>query len=164
MRTRSYAQVPKMDKFERKSLVRAWAYLMKEMFEGPASKGGIFLDPETGLFETLEKINSFEASLVIEGTSIAAHTEHLRFYLEVLCGYMNGVARIVDWSVGWKKTEVTEKEWSVLRTKLAETYASARDSVDRVAVWDVDAISMGMALIAHSAYHLSAIRQIAKHL
>jgi len=142
----------------------AWSYLFKETFEGPPPEGGIYLDNHTGLFETLEPVNSFEASLIIEGASVAAHAEHLRFYLEVLSGYMNGIVRGVDWAAGWKKLEVSEEEWGRLKDDLAEIYREISGAITRESDWNRDSISMAMALIAHSAYHLSAIRQILKHI
>jgi hypothetical protein len=65
-----------------------------------------------------------------------------------------------DWSTSWRKTSVTDAEWSHLRDALG---AQARQWLTALRTpREVDAIALNgmIASIAHVAYHISAIKQI----
>src|SRR4051812_38386277 len=69
---------------------------------------GIYLDRKTSLFETLEMITAEEASKPISATcaSIAAHVEHVRFYIEHLGAHMRGEdPGKADWGNIWSTIE-----------------------------------------------------------
>ena len=53
---------------------------------------GIFLDQGTALFESIEALDATAASRSVSSSSasIAAHVDHLRFYLDVLERHMRG--------------------------------------------------------------------------
>ena len=55
--------------------------LMGETFEKPI---GIYLDPNTSLFQTLETVTAQEASIPVGGkcASLAAQVAHVTFYIE----------------------------------------------------------------------------------
>jgi len=72
---------------------RRWATelfaVLDETFE---RVDGIYLDKGTSLFETLATVTVDEASqpISLQCASIAAQVNHVRYYLEVLSGYMRG--------------------------------------------------------------------------
>ncbi|MEO8574297.1 MAG: hypothetical protein ABI481_10035, partial [Pyrinomonadaceae bacterium] len=71
--------------------VSAVAYLLRESFEGsPEGVPSAFLDRGVGFFSTLKDVSASDASKEFTGTTIAAQTEHAKFYLDRLCEFING--------------------------------------------------------------------------
>lgn len=151
-----------MDQIEKKQFVNSLNYLFKETFEGSPSEGSIYLDRGIGVFNTLENLDAQAASNFSSTTTIAAHVEHLRYYLEVLTNFVQGIVQAADWNRSWEKKEVSEEEWESLKTNLRETYESVLTAFENVESWDEDKMSEAMAIVVHTAYHLGAIRQMAK--
>jgi len=139
--------------------------LFKETFEGTNTAfGTMYLDQGTGFFDTIDKIDAEKASRSVSdnSTTIAAHCEHVRFYLEFLGNYMNEKFTMVDWKDSWKTKTVSEEEWNNLRGQLQKTYQMVTDAFNEVETWNDFKISGALGILAHTAYHLSAIRQISK--
>jgi hypothetical protein len=139
--------------------------LLKETFEGTNTAfGTMYLDQGTGLFATLENVDSEKASraAVEGGATIAGHCEHIRFYLEFLCNYMSEKFKMVDWKESWKVKTVSDAEWKALCGQLQKTYQLVTDTFNEVETWNDFKISGAMGILTHTAYHLSAIRQILK--
>lgn len=134
--------------------------LLEETFD---KHHGIFLDANTSLFQTLETISAAQASIPVGGkcASLAAQVTHLTFYLEVLERFVfehdNSPA---DWGMIWRTVEkVTPAEWNALQANLKKTYQRLVQRFRGTTRWNEDAIGGGMAIIAHTAYHLGEIRQ-----
>jgi hypothetical protein len=139
--------------------------LLKETFEGTNTAfGTMYLDQGTGFFDTIETVDAEKASRgVADGaTTIAAHCEHVRFYLEFLSNYMSEKFTMVDWKDSWRVKTVTESEWTALRGQLHKTYQLVTDTFTEVETWNDFKITGALGILAHTAYHLSAIRQILK--
>lgn len=152
-----------MENGGRPAAEKAFTTLMNELFRGPAPQGGMFLNEDSGVFSTLEGIDSDTASEEVRGSTVAAHAGHLLLYLEVLLGYLKGEIRMTDWEVGWKKKTVDEEEWDKIRSGIRDTFESIEENAKESVIWDADRTTMTMSLAVHSAYHLGAIRQIVKH-
>jgi hypothetical protein len=135
--------------------------LLVETFERVA---GIYLDKETSLFETLDGLGADEASrpIIPGGTSIAAHTEHIRFYLDVLIDYMQGrKSDKIDWRDSWKVQIVNDTEWRELRLRLHDSHRRVLDLIKECGNWNDERFLGGaLGIAAHTAYHLGALRQI----
>jgi hypothetical protein len=139
--------------------------LLKETFESTDTEfGTMYLDANTGFFATLEKIDAKKASRSASenSTTIAAHCEHTRFYLEFLCNYLNGNYMIVDWKESWNIKTVNEEEWTAVCGSLQKAYQMVIDTFAEIQTWNTHKISGAMGILMHTAYHLSAIRQIMK--
>ncbi|NNE67928.1 MAG: DinB family protein [Pyrinomonadaceae bacterium] len=137
--------------------------ILRETFEGsPVGASSAYLDREIGLFSTLEEVDADHASTSVNGSTIAAHTEHLKFYVDRLREFMEGRADEVNWEQSWLIETVNEEEWSFLKQAVAKSYEQLLLSIAGVSDWDENNIGDMVAIIAHSAYHLGAIRQIAK--
>ncbi|MGH9819088.1 MAG: hypothetical protein ACRD43_02865, partial [Pyrinomonadaceae bacterium] len=92
------------------------AYLLRETFAGsPDGQPSAYLDRGVGLFSTLEGLSADEASHGIADMTIAAQTEHAKFYLDRLCEFINGRTASVNWDDSWLIETVNEPEWSALR-------------------------------------------------
>lgn len=141
------------------------AILFRETFEGmPTAEENVFLAHDTGIFLTLGKISAEQASTEINSTTIAAHSEHARFYIELLDNYLNKNMRVVNFNESWRIKIVSEDEWDDLRENLSNIYRKTTETFEKNEEWNLDAITVAMGIVAHTAYHLGAIRQIAKGL
>jgi hypothetical protein len=137
--------------------------LLKEAFEGPAPQGAsAFLNKGTGLFQTLDEISADAASKATrpEGSTVAAHTEHLRFYVVVHDKLMRGSTEEIDWAQSWRIKSVEPDEWDDLRRQCCHAYSTFIEHLRAVGNWGEDEISVATSVIAHTAYHLGAIRQL----
>lgn len=135
--------------------------LMEEVFE---QVHGFALDKGTSLGETLATLTAEEASrpIVESGTSIAAQTEHICFYMDVLLDYMQGIkVEGIDWSKSWNVRDLTPEEWNGLKRRLHETYLQVMHLLKGFRSWDTEEkVNGAIGIITHTAYHLGSIRQI----
>ena len=146
-----------------KPFAESIAYLLRESFEGtPDGMPNVYLDRGVGFFGTLEGISSEAASTEFHGTTIAAQTEHAKFYLDRLCDFMSGRNEKVNWEDSWLIETVNESEWDALRASVKTAYENTLRCVASVEEWNERSLGMAVGMVAHSAYHLGAIRQIAK--
>jgi hypothetical protein len=139
--------------------------LLKETFEGPPPQtASAYLDQGAGLFQTIESLTAEEASrVVVNGApTIAAHCEHARFYVAVLHQYIQGSSEKVDWNQSWLMQTVTASEWEALKKELRQSYETVMGALQSVEGWESRSVGGGMAIIAHTAYHLGAIRQLTR--
>jgi hypothetical protein len=143
--------------------VEAAAYLLRETFEGsPEGAQSAYLDRGVGFFSTLDTVSADAASTEFHGTTIAAQTEHAKFYLDRLCEYINGRTEAVNWEDSWLIETVNDTEWDALRSSVRKAYENSLKCLAESRGWTGMQTGMAMGMIAHSAYHLGAIRQIAK--
>lgn len=146
-----------------KQFVEGIAYLLRETFEGsPEGQPSAYLDRGIGIFATLGEASAEVASFEFHGTTIAAQTEHAKFYLDRLCEYINGRTEAVNWDASWLIETVNEAEWNALRDTVRHSYEGTLRCVAEVSNWSEMQIGMAIGMVAHTAYHLGAIRQIAK--
>jgi hypothetical protein len=139
------------------------AYLLRETFEGsPEGQPSAFLDRGVGFFSTLEALSAADVSKEFGGTTIVAQTEHAKFYLDRLCEFINGRTDRVNWEDSWLIETVNDTEWDALRATVRRSYESALRCLASVEEWTDDRTGMAMGMVAHTAYHLGAIRQIVK--
>ena len=137
--------------------------LLKETFEGPPpAVPSAFLNKGTGLFQTLNGITAEAASAEAKpgGSTIAAHVEHVRFYLVVHHNLLQGSREHIDWDESWRVKRVEPTEWENLKQGLRRAYSILTEYLRAVKTWGEDEISVAMSIIAHTAYHLGAIRQL----
>ena len=154
-----------MKTINKEDFTQALSILLRETFEGmPTREEQVFLDYDAGVFLTLGNISAQKASTEINSNTIAAHAEHARFYIELLDNYMNKDFRILDFKQSWHVKAVTEEEWDELRENLSKNYRKVGETLEKNDVWALDTITVAMGIIAHTAYHLGAIRQMTKNL
>jgi len=147
----------------------ALARLFSELVDGASGKTGAFIlnSGDGGLLRSLDKLSAVEASHSVNGgATIAAHTQHVRYGLSLMVRWATqGGDPFADatWDEAWKMVDVDEQTWTDIRNGLRDEAArwltALRTPRD---VSDIELTGM-MASIAHLAYHLGAIRQIAKN-
>ena len=141
----------------------AIAYLLRETFEGsPEGQPSAYLDRGVGIFSTLDSLSAAQVSKEFFGTTIAAQTEHAKFYLDRLCEFINGRTERVNWEDSWLIETVNEGEWKALLESVKKSYEATLRCLADVDDWTEDRTGMAVGLVAHTSYHLGAIRQIAK--
>ena len=147
-------------------LVQEILYLLTETFESPVKDGNAYLDRGAGVFMTLARVSAEAASTppFPGATTLAAQTEHLRFYLVALEGFITGAHTRVDWAESWRTANVTPEAWDTLRSELRRTYEHTVTLIQHFSRWDEDELSGALAILTHSAYHLGAMRQLLKAL
>jgi len=154
-----------MKTINRDDFTQALSILFRETFEGmPAPEEPVYLDRDAGIFATLGVIDAAQASTETNSSTIAAHGEHARFYLELLDNYLNKDLRIVDFKQSWHIKTVGEDEWDALRENISKIYRKVSETFQKNEKWELDSITVAMGIVTHTAYHLGAIRQMAKNL
>lgn len=147
---------------------RALAALLKEIVDGidPGGGGFVLNSGDIGMLRSLDALSADDASRSANGgATIAAHAQHVRYGLSL----MNRWAREggnpfadAQWDAAWKITGVSADEWREIQGGLADEAKSWRDVVGAPRpASDVELTGL-LASVVHIAYHLGAIRQIAK--
>jgi len=145
---------------------RAVSKLLTEIFDGPPGTEAYILNPgDPGLLGQLEKISAAAASQQpIPGKpSIAAHVDHVHFGMSLLTRWISGEENPwadADWNGAWKRNTVTDEQWRTLRDNLRKESDTWRKAVGVRTEWDDMTAAGALSTIAHTAYHLGAIRQI----
>ena len=150
--------IPAMD------FVETVAFLLREAFEGaPEGQPNAFLDKGVGFFSTLAELSADAASRSVEGSTIAAHTEHAKFYLDRLCEFISGQNEPVNWEDSWLIETVNDEEWEALQGSVRKAYEKTLICLAEEREWNQMQVGMAIGMVAHTAYHLGAIRQLAKN-
>ena len=137
--------------------------MLREAFDGPPGPWTYFTDtsPGTGAFGTISSLSAVQASE--RGgpgrTTIAGHINHLSSSLALSTLGLRGQSTSRDRGRSWTVTTVDDAGWADLQARLRREYQSLLVAVETHAVWDEDALGVAIGAIAHSAYHLGAIRQ-----
>ncbi|MCB1024874.1 MAG: hypothetical protein KDB79_10815 [Acidobacteria bacterium] len=150
------------DTIQKDDFLKDLLVLLRETFEGSPIEGSAYLDPGIGFFNTIEKISADEASKMFTSTSIAAQTEHTKFYLDRLVEFIEGRTEKVNWDQSWLIETVSAEEWDILRAGIKGSYENVLRCLAEVDTWDQNNIGDSIAIVAHTAYHLGAIRQLVK--
>ena len=145
------------------AFLKSILYLLHETFEGSPETGSAYLDKGVGVLNSLDQLSAAEVSREFGSTTIAAHSEHAKFYLDRLCEFIEGRTEAVNWEQSWLIEEVNETEWNALRDVVRKAYENVLRCYAKVESWNQDNIGDAVAIIAHTAYHLGAIRQMAKN-
>ena len=137
--------------------------MLREAFEGPPGPWTYFTDtsPGTGAFATLGRLSAAAASRPggPAGTTIAGHVQHLISSVALSAQTLRGVAASRDRSHSWTVSVVDDAAWAALLARLRDEYDRLVVAVEMHARWDEDALGVAMGTVAHTAYHLGAIRQ-----
>lgn len=136
--------------------------LLEETFPSRDKGGNTYLDRRTGWFPALAGLSHEDASLAIVpgGTTVASHVFHTVFYLDVITTELKGgELGKVDWSRSWVVKAVDAREWDDLRRHLRDAYEELVTLLEGAEEWGEGHSDVALAALAHSAYHLGAVRQ-----
>ncbi len=143
--------------------------LFAEAYEGACDDWTWFVNhgPDGGIFGTIEPLAAEQASAVPDGCqrSIAAHVEHLRWWLANVNGVARGEAWDPDWSTSWSVQSVDADQWNELRDALRREYEGVIAALRSIPSISDRQMLMGICSMApHAAHHLGTIRQMAKQI
>jgi hypothetical protein len=149
-------------------LTPSLSVLFSEIADGTAPGGDAFVlnSGDAGLLRSLDVLSAAEASTSTNGgATVAAHAQHLRYGLSLMNRWAReGGNPFADakWDAAWKIAAADAATWNEVRrglrdeaTRWLEVLGAPRDAAR------VELTGM-IASIVHLAYHLGAIRQIAK--
>jgi hypothetical protein len=137
--------------------------MLREAFEGPPGPWTYFIDTSlgTGVFGTIAELNAGQASQKAgpNNTTIAGHLHHLNVTLALSRQALRGDSTTHDRGLSWTVSTVDDAAWLALRAELQRAYESMLVAVSSHPTWGEDALGVAFGAIAHTAYHLGAIRQ-----
>jgi hypothetical protein len=145
---------------------RALSNMLTEIFDGPPGQEAYVLNPsDPGLLRQLDTIDAKTASTppTPGQKSIAAHVDHVQFGLTILNRWAAGEANPwadADFNASWQRPSVSADDWRTLRNGLRGEADKWRTTVDARTSWDDMSAAAALSTVAHTAYHLGAIRQI----
>ena len=148
------------------SISRSLDILFAELVDGAASDSCWMLNKnDPGLLRSLDQLSAAAASAVPPsgGASIAAHVDHVRYGFSLLNRWTHGEENpwaTADWTSSWARTTVSESEWTALRQDLARELRAARKAFATPHDYSHMELTGAIAILAHLAYHVGAIRQI----
>jgi hypothetical protein len=141
--------------------------LFSELIDGARSPGGAFIlnSGDAGLLRSLDGLSAADASRSLDGgATVAAHAQHVRYGLSLMNRWASeGGDPFADatWEDAWKTSSVSDREWAEIRDGLrdeAHRWLKVLGSPREVVTVELNGM---IGSIAHLAYHLGAVRQIA---
>jgi hypothetical protein len=141
--------------------------LLRELLDGAPESGAYVLNRgDRGLLASLDGLSAEGASIQPGGRpSVASHVDHLRYGFSLLNRWAAGGDPWNDanYAASWTRQEVTDDQWASLRQALAaEAHAWAAECAAPRRAWDTEALLGAIGSVAHLAYHMGAIRQVAQ--
>jgi len=137
--------------------------ILREAFDGPPGPWTYFTDTTAaaGVLGTVSGLSAAEASRPggPGRTTIAGHVNHLCSSLALTTRAMRGGPAARDRSTTWTVAAVDAAQWADLQGRLRREFAALLVAVESRAAWDEDSLGDAVGAIAHTAYHLGAIRQ-----
>jgi hypothetical protein len=129
-------------------------------------KAAYLLNPgDLGFVETVRALSAEQASKN-PGPGrkpIVAHSNHVLYGLSLLnraiAGDPSGY-ETADWSLAWKLERVNDAEWQQLVADLDREAAAFQQSAGQSQEWSEIMLTGCFGAVAHTAYHLGAVRQI----
>jgi hypothetical protein len=138
-------------------------HMMREAVHGPPGPWTYFSDrgPGTGLLGTIDGLSPEAASRQDGGarTTIAGHVHHVCASLALATRTTRGEPASRDRSASWTVSAVDDAAWSALRARLRCEYEAIVMAIEARGEWDEESLGAVIGAVAHTAYHLGAIRQ-----
>jgi hypothetical protein len=149
------------------AVINSVVELLTEAYDGPPDPSSTwFIDnaPDSGVLGLLEDVSALEASKSVDGsgetgTTIAAHTEHLRWSLEMMTAAIRGEP-LGEWKESWQLLYTDDAEWERLRRSLRAAFENLREALKSQTDLPEEYLMGLLALFPHAAYHLGVMRQM----
>ena len=157
-----------MNPMQKTDLSAVLADLFSELVNGPPRGGSAFMlnSGDAGLLRSLAKLSAADASQSVNGgATIAAHARHLQYGLSLMNRWVReGGDPFADatWDAAWRTTQVDAQEWASILDGLKEEIGRWQQALGSPPEASREELAGMIGSIAHLAYHLGAIRQIAR--
>lgn len=139
--------------------------MLREAFDGPPNPRETWFtnnEANSGIFGVLGALSAEEASTLVHGNTLAAHANHVQYHLSGTNELLEtGKYPKMDWGMSWATTSVTAQEWEAVQAAVQHEYARLMRAIECVG-WSEEMTNEVLASLAHSAYHLGAMRQMLK--
>jgi hypothetical protein len=141
--------------------------LFSELTEGAKTPGGAYIlnSGDAGLLQSLDNLSAADASHGLDGgATIAAHAQHVRYGLSLMNRWVTeGGNPFADakWDEAWKTGRVDDGEWAEIRGGLRDEARRWQQTLGVPREIGRTQLTGMIGSIAHLAYHLGAVRQIA---
>src|SRR5207248_3779244 len=76
----------------------------------------------------------------------------------------DGPEQRLDWPSSWRPQKVGPREWEELKRRVRREYEALIEILERLETWSEQQVGDSLAIAAHTAYHLGAIRHALKNL
>ncbi len=142
--------------------------LFAELTSGPERPGAAFIlnSGDAGLMRSLARLSPDDASMNASGgATIAAHAQHLRYGLALMNQWSReGGNPFADatWEDAWTISSVDASQWDEILRGLQREVEQWHAALGSPRALQPVELSGLISSVAHLAYHLGAIRQIAK--
>ncbi|SDN28838.1 hypothetical protein SAMN04488137_3937 [Fictibacillus solisalsi] len=149
--------------------LRSTKKMISEAFEGPPFPSNVSwftnTEPDSGILAALSRLSAEQVSLSIHGTNLAAHADHVRYQMWGTIEFLKtGKMPEMDWKQSWMIASVDEDRWKEIQKELRDEYTRLVQTLDSALHWDETNADEALGCIAHSAYHLGAIKQMIKYI
>jgi len=144
--------------------------MYRETFEGEVRPGWCWIvsgPARDSVLGSLDQLTVQQAYAVAgpERKSIAAHTAHLKYTLELTLKRLQGENPPTDWPGSFHVDEASGANWEKLRMGVKEAYLAVLAYFEQqrqtpIQDWQPIHVAGLTAMIGHNAYHLGAIRQL----
>ena len=142
--------------------------LLQEAYDGPPDPHSTWFvnnDADAGVLGTVRHLTAHQAWFTPDGLahSVAEHVAHILFSLNHVSKCASCGHRLdADWDQSWSVGTVDQAHWQSLQRQLRESHLRMRMWVHADETFSTkESIALLVGAIAHTAYHLGAIRQIA---
>ena len=95
-------------------------------------------------------------------TTSMRRQNHETYYVRVVHNFIVGQAQQVDWPSSWRVQHVGPDEWEAHKRELRSGYDRLKPALESVQAWGEGPLIDSMAIVAHTAYHLGALRQVVR--
>jgi hypothetical protein len=137
--------------------------LLPEVFGATDAPHGYILDNgQAGLLGTLDNVEAATASARLrpENETVASHTNHVLFIVNLHNAFERGEQPEADWAGSWANQVVDEAAWAKLRAELRAAYDTALSRLEARDEFPEPGVGAFIMLVSHCAYHLGEIKQI----
>lgn len=120
------------------------------------------LDPASDWRATLASLTAELASRtpLAGGTSIAAHTAHAAYFLEVFENVILNRPHTMNWAGSFLPAAVDAAGWAATQARLFDVAGRVEALIRGNPKWQPEHVRGGLVNLAHLAYHLGAVRQL----
>jgi hypothetical protein len=146
---------------------QSYLELLDELVMGKTKEFTWVIDrePGQGITGTIEQLSAEDASFAITegGSTVAAHTEHVRWSLQLALAFFKGENPTPNWEESWRIKKVDDKQWKKLQKDVKDIYTAIRAAVEKRDDWSDPRFATGtLAILPHLSYHLGAMRQMVR--
>jgi hypothetical protein len=141
------------------------AELLFELIDGPADPKRTWVvstEANSGVLGTLARLTAAQASTppAPGRKTAAAHAAHLLFAIELATRRVRGEDPPADWDASWEPATVDDAAWRRLCDDLRQASVNLRTAILEGETWTAMMLQGIVATVAHTAYHLGALRQM----